>query len=426
MTEQLLQFIWQFRYFNNAELKTTAGETLQIIHPGTHNHNQGPDFLNARVKCGDTLLAGNVEIHVHASEWDAHGHSRDSNYKNLILHVVWREDKKLEFSFPTLELEERLSSVMLNKYDQLMRAQQFIACEEHLPGIDNFILTAWKERLLTERLQDRATVIHTMLEKNDHHWEECFWQLLARNFGIKINSDAFERIARALPVKLLAKHRSQLLQLEALLMGQAGLLEKEFNEDYPIMLQKEYRFLKKKYALPDTVIPVHFLRMRPANFPTLRLSQLAFLVYRSDNLFSKIKEAETVKDVLQLFNVSANDYWHYHYSFDEPSPFKEKKLGMQMARNIILNSVIPMLYAYGWYNNTEAYKLKAIGWAGLLDPEKNNITEGFEKLGIENKNAADSQALIQLKNKYCDMKRCLECAVGNRILKLCNMIEMLM
>ena len=418
MTEQLLQFIWQFRYFNYAELTTSGGESLQIIHPGNHNNNQGPDFLNAKIKCGNTVLAGNIEVHIRASEWEAHGHSKDPNYQNVILHVVLREDKKLNLPFPTLVLEERLSALLLEKYDRMMQVQRFIPCEEHLPAIAPLIIDSWKGRLFIERLQDRATVIHCMLKENDHHWEESFWQLLARNFGVPINSDAFERIAQTLPLRVLAKHRDRLLQLEALLMGQAGLLDKEFNADYPTMLQKEFRFLKKKYSLVEATIPVHFLRMRPANFPTLRLSQLASLVHQSAHLFSRIREANDVKEILQLLTVSANDYWHYHYIFGEKCAFKEKKLGDQMARNIILNSVIPMLYAYGWYNNTEAHKLKAIQWGAELVAEKNTITAGFEEAGIPNRTASDSQALIQLKHKYCDKKRCLECAIGNGILKI--------
>ncbi len=417
MTEQLLQFIWRYQYFNNADLRTSAGEALEIISAGQHNSNQGPDFLNAKIRCGGTTLAGNIEIHVHASEWQEHKHSEDSNYANVILHVVLSEDKELQLNFPVLELSDRIPKLLLTKYQQLINAQYFVACEAHIRKVNELVFFAWKERLFIERLQEKTAYIQTVLQKNNYHWEEVFWQMLARNFGMKVNVDAFEAMATTIPVTMIAKHKPQLLQLEALLMGQCGLLEKDFDDDYPVMLQKEYRFLKKKYSLPEVHIPVHFLRMRPANFPTLRLSQLAALIHASDHLFSRIRDGDELKIIEKMFDVAANDYWHYHYSFDEASAFKKKTLGDQMIRNIILNTVLPMLYGYGWYNNLPGYQAKALHWAAHLKAEKNNITEGFVKLGIPNNSAADSQSLIQLKNKYCNEKRCLECAIGNAILK---------
>ena len=330
MTEQLLQFVWQFQYFNKSDLFTSNGEALQIINCGTHNSNQGPDFLNAKIKIADTVFAGSIEIHINASEWNTHKHSADENYKNVILHVVWQEDKNLQLSFPSLELYSRVSNIMLEKYETLMNERQFIPCQKHIQQISEISFTAWKERLLIERLQEKATYVQQKLEKNNHHWEEVFWQLLAKNFGFKINSDAFENIATSVPLNILGKHKNQLHQLEAILMGQAGLLTQNFTDDYAVMLKKEYLFLKMKYSLADIHIPVYFLRMRPANFPTIRLSQLAMLVHKSHHLFSKIKEAETVKQVESLFDVQANDYWHYHYTFEEENTFKKKSLGKQM------------------------------------------------------------------------------------------------
>ena len=325
MTEQLLQFIWQFRHFNTAELKTTAGESLEIINPGTLNKNQGPDFLEARIKCGDTILAGNIEIHTRASEWTAHGHSNDKNYRNVILHVVLQEDRQLGLGFPSLELNGRISKIMLVKYEQLMQNRSFVSCGEHLPSVDELTLVSWKQRLFIERLHEKSAYIRTVLELQQYHWEDVFWQMLARNFGNRINNDAFERMALSLPVNILSKHKSRLIQLEALLMGQSGLLEEEFEESYPQMLQKEYRFLKKKYALKNNPVPVHFLRMRPAGFPGIRLSQLAALIHQSSHLFSRIKDAGSLKEVRKMLCATANDYWHYHYSFGELSAFKKNR-----------------------------------------------------------------------------------------------------
>jgi hypothetical protein len=416
MTEQLLQFIWQFQYYNKSDLKASGGEALQIIYAGVHNTNQGPDFLNAKIKVGDTLLAGSIEIHVNESEWKNHNHSNDNNYNNVILHIVWKKDKDLQLNFPTLVLQERVSNILLSKYESLMKTQNFIPCKDNITAINELTFMAWKDRLLIERLQEKSTYVLQLLQKNNNHWEEVFWLMLAKNFGIKINTDAFESMAASVSINILAKHKNQLQALEALIMGQCGLLEGDFTEDYPIMLQKEFRFLQKKYNLVETHFPIHFLRMRPANFPTIRLAQLAVLVYESSHLFSKIKDAENVKIVEKMFDVTANDYWHYHYTFEENTSFKKKNLGKQMIQNIIVNTVIPVLYAYGWYNNNEDYKNKALKWAEQLLPEKNTITTGFEHLGISNKSAYDSQALIQLKNKYCNEKKCLQCAIGNKIL----------
>jgi hypothetical protein len=420
MKEKLLQFIWQFQYYNKNELLTTQGEVLQIIKPGSLNKNQGPDFLEAQIICGNTKLAGSIELHIKSSDWVAHKHSTDKNYGNVILHVVWENDKELGLNFPTIELKNRISTLMFEKYEQLMQSQKFIPCEQQIHLVNDITIIAWKERLLVERLQEKAAYVEKLLQENNHHWEEVFWQMIARNFGVKLNTDAFEAIAKALPINILAKHKNQQTQLEALLLGLSGQLEDSFEEDYPLMLQREFKFLKQKYALQNIAIPVLFLRMRPANFPTIRLSQLAALVHNSSHLFSIIKDAETVTAVEKMFDVTANDYWHYHYTFKEETAYKIKTLGKQMIQNIIINAVLPVLYAYGWYNGKEQYKLKALQWAEQLQAEKNNITNGFEALGLANKSAYDSQAFIQLKNKYCNEKKCLECAIGNKILKAGN------
>lgn len=420
MTEKLLQYIWQFQYFNTTNLRTTRGELLQIIRNGTHNNDQGPDFLQARIRVGDTEWAGSIEMHTKSSGWIAHKHTDDVNYKNVILHVVWEDDAKEQLPFPTLELQSRVSNVLLGKYEELMQSAQFIPCQRHIIQVPRLTIFAWKERLLAERLQQRSRYIEKLLAENNQHWEEVFWWMLAKNFGIKINADSFERIARTIPVNVLAKHKSRLLQIEALLMGQAALLDKKFEEDYPNMLRKEYEFLKKKYGLKKAHSPLYFLRMRPANFPTVRLAQLAVLIHQSLHLFSAIKEATSVKEIEKLLSVTANDYWHYHYSFDETSTFNKKTLGRQMIENILINTVIPVLYAYGHLHSNEIYTNKALRWLEQITAEQNIITRGFTSLQVSNKHAYDSQALIQLKNEYCNYKQCLQCAVGNWLLKTGN------
>ncbi|CAN5876117.1 DUF2851 family protein [soil metagenome] len=417
MTERLLQYIWQFQYFNKSLLQTADAQGLEVIHPGNNNTNQGPDFLNAKIKIAGTIWAGSVEIHINTSEWNEHKHSQDKNYNNVILHVVWNNDADLKLSFPTLELKNIVPKILLNKYEGLMQEAGFIACEDQISQIEHVNMTAWKERLLVEKLQDKAINIQQLLQQSNMNWEEVFWWLLSRNFGIKINSESFEKIAQSIPFNLLAKHKSQLIQLEALLLGQAGLLDKAFEEDYPSMLQKEYRFLQQKYKLKKVHAPLYFLRMRPANFPTIRLAQLASLLHNSEHLFVQMKEATGVQEASKKFELTANDYWHYHYVFDELTAFKKKTLGKQMINSILVNTVVPVLYAYGYFNSNEEYKNKAMNWMEQIPSEKNSITEGFRKLNIQNRSAADSQALIWLKNKYCDQKRCLQCTIGNKILK---------
>lgn len=417
MTERLLQFIWQFQYFNKGELTTQSGENLLVISPGQYNTNQGPDFLDAKVRVGNTTWAGNIELHFKTSDWEKHNHHHDNNYNNVILHVVWEHDLSQQNSIPVLELKERVSKILLERYDELVKTINFIPCESSIHLVSDLTWQSWKERLLAERLIKKSKIVERYLLQSNYHWEEVFWWLLSRNFGIKVNADAFEEMARSIPLAILAKHKNQIHQVEGLLLGQMNLLSRNFEENYPKMLKKEYEFYKKKYGLrPISRLPF-FLRMRPGNFPTIRLAQLAMLVVDSAHLFSKIKETGSVNEIEKWFGVTANDYWHYHYRFDEPSPFKKKKLGGFMVDNIIINTIVPMLFAYGEYHHEEQYKQKALQWLEETPAESNLITKGFNRLNIENKNAFDSQALIELKNEYCDRKRCLDCSVGNAILK---------
>ena len=324
MTERLLQYIWQFQYFSTANLVTAEEEVLQVIYPGFLNTNQGPDFLEAKIKVKDTAWAGNIELHLKSSDWITHKHTDDKNYSNIILHVVWQNDADINLPFPVLELQNRVSKFLLRRYDELMNATNFIPCEKSINQVEELIWKSWKDRLLTERLQNKSAVIFDHLAANNNHWEETFWWLLANNFGIKVNSDGFEKMARSLPVSILAKHKNQIHQVEAVLFGQAGLLENNFTDGYPAMLKKEYQYYKAKYKLQPTQAPLFFLRRRPANFPSVRVAQLAMLINKSVHLFTAIKESKSLIEVKKLLNVSGNDYWHYHYVFDELTVFKEK------------------------------------------------------------------------------------------------------
>jgi hypothetical protein len=419
LNEKLLQFLWQFQYFDKTDLKTSRGEAIEILHPGQLNNNQGPDFLEAQVRIDGTLMVGSVEIHLRTSQWIEHGHQDDANYNNVILHVVFENNKEEDVAFPLpiLELQSRISNLLIDRYAALMDTRAFIACHNSIAATRDIIWASWKERLLAERLTRKSAIVFDFLKGNAAHWEEIFWWMLARNFGLKVNIEAFEAMARSIPTRILGRHKNQIHQLEALLMGQAGLLNATFSEDYPRLLQKEYKFLQQKYALKPIQVPIYFHRMRPGNFPTVRLAQLAMLIFNSAHLFSKIIEAENVKDINALVEVTANDYWHYHYRFDEPSGFKKKVVGKTMIDNIVINTIVPVLFAYGLHHKEEKYKIKALDWLEHTGAEENNITNNFASLGLSNKSAYESQAYIELKTQYCDHKHCLKCSVGNAILK---------
>jgi hypothetical protein len=356
-----------------------------------------------------------IELHCKTSDWEKHKHETDKNYNSVVLHVVWEHDAEIN-SVPVLELKDRVSKIMLNHYTSLMSSASFIPCESSIITVPDIILKKWKERLVAERLEKKMERVNQFLESSNYHWEESFWWMLSRNFGIKVNEDAFEAMARSIPLNVLSKHKNQLQQVEALLFGQAGLLHNKLKDSYAKLLQKEYMFLRKKYNLRSIFQPVQFLRMRPGNFPTIRIAQLASLVNQSAHLFSRIKEAADLQELFRWFDVSANDYWHYRYRFDVPSPFMIKKLGRAMIDNLLINTVTPVLFAYGHYYNDDRYKQKSVLWLEQTAAEHNRITSGFELIGLENRSAWDSQAFIQLKKEYCDERNCLDCAVGNSIL----------
>ncbi len=421
MNEKLLQFVWQFQYFNKSNLVTADGVQLQIIHPGHLNLNQGPDFLEAKIKTGNTIWAGSIEIHTQASQWNHHKHTGDPNYTNVILHVVWQNDIPVQDinrqNIATLELHQLVPKIMLQQYEQLMHSKGFVPCEKYLPAITEMGWLSWKERLVAERLQQKANHVLELLRQSNSHWEEVFWWLLARNFGIKVNADVFEQMAKSIPLNILAKHKNQVNQLEALLFGQAGLLAGIFKDDYPQLLQREYRFLAAKYKLRSISKAPDFLRMRPANFPTIRLAQLAVLVFQSTHLFSRVLEIKDINELRKLLNITANDYWHYHYMPDVETQYKPKTLGRTMVDNIIINTIVPVLFAYGSHHKEQQWKDRAVQYLTQLPPEQNAITKQWKTFNVAHENAFDSQALIELKNNFCNHKLCLSCGVGNKILK---------
>ena len=421
MNERLLQFIWQFRYFNLSSLQTADGKSLQIIHPGNLNRNSGPDFSEAKIRINNTLWVGNVEIHVCASHWHLHNHASDKNYSNIVLHVVWLNDEIIFDSnhqpVATFELQSLVPKITLQRFEHLMQTADEIACSFALPVLSEMAWLGWKERLVVERLQQKSNTIMQWLAAFNNNWEEVFWISLCRSFGMKVNADVFEQVAKTIPVNLLAKHKNQIHQLEALLLGQAGLLNEAFEDDYAVMLNKEYKFLAKKYDLRPVNKQPAFLRMRPSNFPTLRLVQLAMLVYQSNHLFSKIKSAKKLNEIFQWFDVIANDFWNYHYTLNDSTAFIKKTVGKAFIQHVIINAVVPVLFVYAINKNENALREKSLNWLMELEPEQNIITKQWKKYGVTNQNALHSQALIHLKNNYCNMKKCLDCVVGVKLLR---------
>ena len=424
-TEDFLHYIWKFRLFDNTDLKTVDGEAIHIYSAGIHNTHSGPDFSNARIHIGDTTWAGNVEIHVPSSDWRKHNHINDEAYKNVILHVVYRDDEPVITAdgnkLPTLELENRISPDLYNRFHSLVYGNQtIIPCEGSIGHIDDMTIGTWLTRVLVERLEKRAEIVIKALDQNRGDWEETFYQFLAANFGFKTNALPFEMLAKSLPQNILAKHKNNPLQIEALIFGQAGFLDGDVVDEYPKKLKTEYDFLRKKYSI--TPIENHlwkFLRMRPQNFPTIRLAQFAALIIKSNHLFSKILDIREVKGLRDLFTeIQVNPYWEEHYRFDAPSKPSSKNLGQSSVDVLLLNTLAVFLFSYGKHLQLEYYISRSMKLLESLPKEENNIINDFDVLGVKVKNAFESQALLELKNNYCNFKKCLQCGIGNKILKL--------
>ncbi|MCF8248029.1 MAG: DUF2851 family protein [Saprospiraceae bacterium] len=422
MKEDLLHFLWRTRRFEQTGLRTTEGEPLEIAAPGIHNSHAGPDFLNARLRIGGTTWAGNVEMHLTASEWLRHGHQSDAAYSNVILHVVLDEDQPIlrpdGTRIPCLELRKLVPPGIEANYLKLLHNEHWIPCHNFFHTVPQMTRTLWLDRMLVERLEQKTTAIREALKRNGGDWEETFYQFLARNFGLKVNAEPFEMLARSLPQRILARHKDNPLQLEALLFGQSGLLPDDCDDIYPNQLKKEYDFLRKKYQLtPIEAVQWRFLRLHPGNFPTIRLAEFARLTAQSAHLFSHILEVEKQVDIESLFNVKLDGYWLTHYTFGHESPKRNKSLGKEAIRLFTINTIVPFLFLYGKMRGEEAHKDKALQLLEALPPERNAILDGWQRLGVEPPSAYQTQALLQLKNVYCDRKRCLECAVGAAVLK---------
>ncbi len=423
MTEALFQFIWQHSLYKVTELTTTGGEPLTIVHPGKINRDAGPDFLEARVKVGNTTLVGNVELHLKSSDWHKHGHQGNGAYQNLILHVVYENDRaSVAENTPTVALKGHIAEGVIAHYDKLMQAQGKLPCAGQLANVKDIIKEGWLSRLLAERWEEKLTDWNILLENATEDWRNLLYWRMAANFGFKTNATPFLLLARSLPLNILARHSENLLQVEALLFGQAGLLEGMHEDEYTVSLQDEYHYLRKKYSLtPQAGHLWKFMRMRPANFPTVRIAQFAALIHKSEHLFSQVIETHSVKAIEPLLDVVASGYWDSHFRFGDahanPSP---KALGKSSIQNIIINTIAPIQFLYASKQGTETLREQSLALLEAVPPEKNNITAIWHEHGWDAPSAAQTQALLQLYNRYCTGRKCLSCAIGLSIIRQAN------
>ncbi|GAA3564625.1 DUF2851 family protein [Snuella lapsa] len=421
MQEKFLHYIWRHKKFKTTHLTTTGGDVVNVIITGLYNTNAGPDFFNAQLRIGLQLWAGNVEIHIKSSDWYLHGHEQDKAYDNVILHVVWEHDteifRKDNSVIPTLELKHYVSKDVLNNYNRLLtNKNKWINCEKDFASVDHFTLTNWLERLYFERLERKSKTIETLLKASKNDWEAVLFKMLARNFGLKVNGEAFFSLAKSVDFSVIRKVHGKQLSIEALLFGQAGLLHSNIEEAYYLKLRNEYEFLKRKFSLSNNkVLPVQFFRLRPHNFPTIRLSQLASLYHENQQLFSKIMDLHDLDAFYDLFAVSASSFWKSHYTFQKTSGATSKMLTKPFMDLLFINTILPLKFCYAKYNG-QTLDAELITLAGRIASEKNSIINAFNNLRPAASSSMESQALIQLKEMYCSKNRCLQCAVGNALI----------
>ena len=422
MKEDFLHYVWQHQLFSNLKLISTDGQEVVVSSVGTPNEQSGPDFFNAKITIADVLWAGNVEIHVKSSDWYLHEHEKDENYDSVILHVIWEDDVAIydvnNQQISTLVLKDIVPQHIIENYNQLMlKKKRWIPCENVISDVDNFVLSNWKSQLYFERLEQKTMLVNDLLLKSNNDYEAVLFSLLMKNFGLKTNGDAFLKLASLIDFSILRKERYDALKLNALLYGQAGFLKNHIEDAYFLKLKSEYKYLKYKYQLKEVNgVCFQFFKMRPNNFPTVRIAQIVALYHQQESLFSKLMSITKIEDYYKLFAVKLNKFWDTHYTFQKASPKRVKKITKSFVDLLVINTIIPIKFNYykSIYKEIDEDFFNVIR---DLCPEKNGIISKFKDLGILSKNAFDTQALLQLKNNYCAKKRCLQCAIGNNLLK---------
>jgi len=424
ISENILQYIWKYRLFRQSALRTVSGKKLKVIRLGRHNFDEGPDFENALLLIDDIEWVGNVEVHVNSSAWNDHQHQYNPFYNNVVLHVVYRYDREIkreDGTIPeTLELQSIVNPEVLNNYHSMLNNMNWIPCEGSIHSVDPFHISKWLSTVLYERLISKSDNVNNLLTEFQGDWERVAFVLLARNFGFLVNSDAFERLARSFPHGLINKYRDKPTTIEALLFGQAGMLDElNIGEEYPHTLQQEYRYLQKAYSLkPIERANWKFLRMRPVSFPSFRLAQFATFCFTINHFFAKIIETENLNLWRIWFkSLKVNTYWSTHYHFNKETETHGTQLGQGAIDLILINTVAVLLFSYGKYMGNDTFIERSIHFLENIKPEDNRIIQQFKLIGIESKSAIDTQALKQLKTIYCANKRCLNCEIGLQIIK---------
>ena len=421
MKEDFLHYLWKFKKFDTSNLTTSNGEKLTIENSGSYLQLAGPDFFNSQITIENQKWAGNVEIHLKSSDWYAHHHERDSNYDSVILHVVWEHDveifRKNNTEIPVLILKDLVSKETLNNYHSLVSPKSWIYCEKQINSVNSFIMLSWQERLFFERLERKSKPIFDSAESTLHDWDAILVCQLAKNFGLNTNGDSFYNMANSIPFSIIRKEGNELFNLESLFFGIAGLLEINKEDHYYKKLKGNFDYLLQKYQLNyNSNVPLQFFKHRPDNFPTIRVSQLANVYYCQQQLFSKIIKADNVFTIYEIFDKSVSEYWETHYQFDKISPKKKKALSKSFIDLLIINTIIPLQFAYAKSQGKEISE-KLISLLNQVRPEANAIIDKFSSFGLKAQNAFETQALLQLKNEYCNKSRCLECTIGMELLK---------
>lgn len=421
MYEDFLHYLWKTKKIAADEFLTTDGRKISILNYGSHNHDSGPDFFSGKIKLNDTIWAGNIEMHLKTSDWVRHGHSDDKAYENVILHVVYEDDsynvkdEKLK-RIPTLELKGKIPKIYLDKYMGLIHSGEDIACSQLIHKVDPAKINFWKYDLAIQRLHSKTEYISQILKNKNNDWEGTLYVVLARYFGAKVNTEPFETLAGSLPLSIISKNKNNSTAVEALIFGQAGMLEAQYDDPYYIELKSEYNFLRKKYQLePIDAVAWKFNRMRPINFPTVRLAQFAALLQSKDKLFSHLLEAETPIKVREEIKSIPHSYWQTHYRFGVESKSLPKGISEGFIDLIIINTVAPILFLYGRHYNEQKFIDRSIQLLENIKPEINAITKQWKSLGVKIENAMESQALIHLKTNYCNHLRCMSCKIGAEI-----------
>jgi hypothetical protein len=421
MNEDFLHYLWRYRLLGS-DLHTSRGEVIEVIDTGLHNHDSGPDFLNARIRIDQTLWVGHVEIHLNSSDWVNHAHHLDLAYHNVILHVVYNDDlgelSKLAPPAPCIEIAKHVDYKLFYRYQSFLNALGWVPCHNQINQSDHLTRTSWFERMLAEKLTESAQYVLKLFEDTNHNWSETFYRVLARNFGLRLNAEPFEMLTASLPLSVILRHRTSLFQLEALFLGQAGFLEGDFIDDYPVKLKIEYAFLKGKYHLqPLSAHLWSFLRMRPAGFPTIRLVQFADFWHRNSMGMDDVLQSCINASFIEKFAVNVSEYWTDHYLPDKISVHRHKSFGKDAINRLMINSLPPLLFAYGQVYGNNLLTERAIDVLEQLEPEVNSETKRWVGLGIKPASAAETQALHFMKKNYCDHKKCLHCRIGNYLLR---------